>query len=92
MAAKGFAVQYILVDQKPDPACLVIHQSHDCDGAGGEVHKFLHEFRLTKGKPGASDLFGEQGCLELFISRHEKQVKVRFLRIAQKKVLADLGA
>jgi hypothetical protein len=40
----------------------------------------------------ASNLLGQDSCLELFIAWHEQQVKVGLLGIAEEKILADFRA
>ena len=79
MAAKEPAVQYILINQQPDPVFLIVHQAQDRDGTRRKVHELFHEIRFPKGKAGASNLFGKHGGLELFIPWHEKQVELGFL-------------
>ena len=92
MAGKILTFQYILVNQQPDAFFPVIHKSHDRHGSGFDVKERLHEFCLPKGQAGASNLLGQDSCLELFIAWHEQQVKVGLLGIAEEKILADFRA
>lgn len=92
MAGEILTFQYILVNQQPDAFFPVIHKAHDRHGAGFDVKERLHEFCLPKGQAGASNLLGQDSCLELFIAWHEQQVKVGLLGIAEEKILADFRA
>ena len=92
MAGEILTFQYILVNQQPDAFFPVIHKPHDRHGSGFDVKERLHEFCLPKGQAGASNLLGQDSCLELFIAWHEQQVKVGLLGIAEEKILADFRA
>lgn len=44
---------------------------------------------FCKGKPGASQLAGNFPGMKWFVSRHQQQVKVGSLPVAEKEILAD---
>ena len=90
-AHKGVVVDHILVDEQPHTVILVIHQPQHADRTRRDIQKFLHEFRACKGKAGASNLFGKLRRLKLLVARHHEHIKIGFLGIAEKQVLADLN-
>lgn len=77
-----FTLQYILVDEQLYPVFLIIHQSQDTHGAGGDVQKLLHILRRSKGQSGGTDLAGEFAGFELLGARDHQQVKVGTLPVA----------
>ena len=92
MAGEILTFQYVLVNQQPDAFFPVIHKPHDRHGSGFDVKERLHEFCLSKGQAGASNLLGQGGCLKLFLTGKEKKIKGSFLGIAQKQVFAHGGS
>lgn len=92
MAADEFVVQHCFVDQQADTVFLVVHQTQDTDGAGGDIQVFFHELRFSEGQAGASDLLGKNGCLELFCAGEEQEIKGGFLGVPEKQVLTDVDA
>ena len=68
----------------------VIHESHDADRSGSQAEIFLHMVIIRKGKSRGADLFGENFCLEFLMPRHQEEVELRLLGVAEEEVLADM--
>jgi len=90
-AEKFVAFQYIPVDEQPYPILMVVHQAQNADRAGGNVQKLFHIFRTGEGEAGASNLPGENCGFKFLPAWHHQQVEGGFLRIAEKKILADVN-
>lgn len=70
----------------------VIHESHDADRSGSQAEIFLHMVIIRKRKSRGTDLFGENLRLEFLMSRHQEEVELRLLGVAEKEVLADMDS
>ena len=68
----------------------VVHESHDADRTGSQAEKFFHMVIIRKGKPRGADLFGENFRLEFLMSRHQEEVELCLLGVAEEEVLADM--
>lgn len=68
----------------------VIHESHDADRSGSQAEIFLHMVIVRKRKSRGTDLFGENLRLEFLMPRHQEEVELRLLGVAEEKVLADM--
>ena len=49
-------VDHISINEKSYPVVLIIHQSQNADGAGGDVEELFHVFRLGKRQTRGADL------------------------------------
>ena len=89
MAAEILLPDHILIDQKLHRMVMVIHEAHHAHGAGLNIKVAKHFLRSRKGKARRIDLRRQLLRLELLVARHHQQIELRFLAVAQKKILAE---
>ena len=73
------------------PGVMVGHRSEYAGWAGGNVGKRVQIVRTGEGEAGATKLPGENCGFKFLPAWHHQQVEGGFLRIAEKKILADVN-
>ena len=91
MTADILTLQHILVDEQLDMVVMVVHQTHDTQGAGGDVQIFLHIAVVGKAQAGGADLLGQGAGLEDLVAGEHQQIEGGVLAVAQQQILADGG-
>ena len=92
MTADIWFFYHITVDEKTYFVVFIIHQSHDTYRAWSNVQKFFHIVFFCKRKSCRPNLGRQIFCFKFLIPRDQKQVKVRFLAVAEKQILADYSS
>ena len=90
MAADESILEKLPVHQQLHSMGLVIHQTHDADGAWMDVQVFQQKALVGKGQPGAAQLGGKILGAELFVAGHHQQIECGLLPVAQEQILAHL--
>ena len=92
MTAEVLILQQIPVNQQADAPVPIIYQTEDADRSRFQAQVFFQMSGIGKAQTGAPDLFGKQLRLEGFLPRHDQQIEIRLLSVAEEQVFADFTA